>query len=158
LFGKLLPYAVIHTMVSLVLLLVWHGPLGNPVEGSFIAEWAALALMGGASLAIAVFIVGWSADYRLALSMGAFFGGPSLAFAGVTFPTAAMKGPALGWSSMLPLSHAIHVVMDQSVKGSSLRADLVPFLALVSLMAFFVGLSFVRWGHVLRDPAEWGQS
>jgi len=29
-----------------------------------------------------------------------------LAFEGVTFPTAAMNGPALGWSSMLPLSNS----------------------------------------------------
>jgi len=158
LFGKLLPYAVIHTLVSLVLLGVWHGPMGNPVAGSFLAEWAALSMMGWAALAIAVFIVGWSADYRLALSMGAFFGGPSLAFAGVTFPTAAMNGPALGWSSMLPLSHAIKVVMDQSVKGAALRADWFPFAALVLLAVFFVGTSYVRWGQVLRDPEEWGQS
>jgi ABC-2 type transport system permease protein len=158
LFGKMLPYAVLHSLLSLVLLLFWHGPMGNPVAGSFAAEWGALSAMGWTAEAIALFIVGWTADYRLSLSMGAFFGGPSMAFAGVTFPTAAMNGPALGWSSMLPLTHAIRVIVDQSVRGASLRADAVPFLALAGLGLFFTGVTWKRWGRVLTDRSEWGQS
>lgn len=158
LLGKLLPYACIHSAVVLFLLFCWHVPMGNPLAGSFVAEWAALSLMGWAAEAIAVFMVGWSADYRLSLSMGAFFGGPSMAFAGVTFPTAAMNGSAFGWSAMLPLTHAIRVVVDQGVRGSSLNADLVPFAALVGLILFFAGTAWKRWDRIFTDRSEWGQS
>ncbi len=158
LWGKLSPYLAIHSLVTLLLLSLWHGPMGNPVAGSFLAEWAALILMGAAAQAIAIFMVGWSADYRLSLSMGAFFAGPSMAFAGVTFPTAAMNGTAYGWANMLPLTHAIQVVVDQGVRGSSLHADLGPFAALVGLMAFFLLLSLRRWRRVLVDRSLWGAS
>ena len=158
LFGKLLPYAVLHCLLSLAFILIWHGILGNPLIGSLLLEWAAMSLMGMAAEAVAVFMVGWTSDYRLALSMASFFGGPAMAFAGVSFPTAAMNGPAVGLAAFLPLTHAIQVMVDQGIRGSSLRADVVPFLALAGLAVFFVGSTWRRWGRVFVNRAEWGQS
>jgi len=158
LFGKMLPYAVIHSLLSLVLLMVWHGPLGNPHVGSLAAEWLALSAMGWGAETIALFFVGWTSDYRLSLSMGAFFGGPAMAFAGVSFPSAAMNGPALGWSSILPLTHTMRIFIDQSLRGASLNADLVPFLALAGLPVLFTALTWKRWVALLHNRAEWGQS
>lgn len=158
LFGKLLPHALIHALVSFTLLAGWHVVWGNPLAGSFLVEWAALSMMGWVAQGVAVFMVGWTADYRLSLSMGAFFASPAMAFAGVSFPLAAMNGSALGWSSMLPLSHGIKIVVDQSLRGTSLRAEAAPFLALALLGVFFVLSTWRRWGRVFADRSEWGQS
>lgn len=155
--GKLAPYLASFLAVAVFMHALLFRALAVPLRGSGLVLGLGTVLFVLAYLALGVLIVAWTANLRFAASAAAFYSGPAFAFVGVTFPTIGMPALARAWGLLLPLSHYLRLVTEQSVRGTPLGGS-VP--ELVTLAAFVVAAPLLAWrrlGLVLRDPSFWGR-
>ncbi len=155
--GKLVPYAAHFTALGLFMLVVLFRYMAVPMRGHLAVIVAATALFVLAYLAMAVLIVSWTANLRLATSVAAFYTTPAFAFVGITFPTFGMPAVGRAWGALLPLTHYLKIVVDESMRGAG-TATVMPSLGV--LLAFVVLAPLVsvwRVGEVARDPRCWGR-
>jgi ABC-2 type transport system permease protein len=156
--GKLAPYAVWYVALALGLTAATGRWLGLPVQGSAAVLAAGLVLLVLAVLGVALVLVGWTANLRLATSLASLLAVPAFAFSGITFPVSGMPVAARLWSTMLPLTHYLRVQTQQLVVGSPTRSSLPALAALMALTAALVGASAWRYGRLLREPELWGRT
>ncbi|HOZ47214.1 MAG TPA: ABC transporter permease [Candidatus Hydrogenedentes bacterium] len=155
--AKLLPYTLCFLVLTnfMVALLVrfagvpLYGSLGVLLIGSFLFV---LAYQSTAFALVAVF-----ANLRLANSMAGFYTGPAFAFAGITYPALGMPPPAKLMSVALPLTHYLHVVLQQALKGAPPEVSAKPLFVLALFVILPPLLLMPRMGRLMRDPAYWGR-
>ncbi|MDO8834022.1 MAG: ABC transporter permease [Vicinamibacterales bacterium] len=155
--GKLLPYAVYFSALGLAMLggLFWW--MGIPLQGNLPAVAGATVLFGLAYLAMGFAAVALTGNLRLATSLAAFYSVPAFAFAGLTFPTWGMPIAGQAWSSLLPLSHYLELVVDLALRGSPLHAAGHPLVALAAFATVpWLALGW-RMAALARDPRAWGR-
>lgn len=157
LIGKLAPYAAWYAALALGLAAATSRWLGLPVQGSAAVLAAGLVLLVLVVLAVALALVGWTANLRLATSLASLLAVPAFAFSGITFPVSGMPTLARLWSLMLPLTHYLRVQTEQLVVGAPIRASLPSLAALVALAAALTAGSVGRYGRLLREPGLWGR-
>ena len=154
--GKLWPYTVLHSLLTLMLLggfTIWyHIPVRGPAW-LLVVGTVAFVLAGQA---FGVLIIARIGNLRRAVSLAALIFGPAAAFSGVTFPLAAMPlGPHI-WAEALPLTHALALARAGVTVGTP-GAAVGPLLALALTVAVAVALAFPRLPLLLRDPRYWGE-
>jgi ABC-2 type transport system permease protein len=155
--GKIAPYAVHFIVMGLLMLAALFGWLGVPVRGSLGLIAGATALFVLAYLAMGFAAVALTGNLRLATSLAAFYSVPAFAFAGLTFPAWGMPAAGQAWSSLLPLTHYVRLVMGQSLLGTPAGAA---ESALTALAAFAVLPWLVlgpRMARLARNPSAWGR-
>jgi ABC-2 type transport system permease protein len=117
----------------------------------------ATVLFGLAYLAMGFAAVALTGNLRLATSLAAFYSVPAFAFAGLTFPTWGMPVAGQAWSSLLPLSHYLALMVDLALRGSPLHVAGHPLIALTA----FATVPWVAFGWrvaaLARDPRAWGR-
>jgi ABC-2 type transport system permease protein len=155
--GKLAPYGAWYTALALGLSVATWRWLGLPVQGSTAILAAGLVLLVLAVLAMALLLVGWTANLRLATSLASLLAVPAFAFSGITFPLSGMPSVAQLWSRMLPLTHYLALQTEQLVIGTPIRASLPSLAALSVLAATLTALSAGRYARLLREPGLWGR-
>lgn len=154
--GKLLPSTAAFTAVATGAMALLFGVAGVPMRGSYGLVLLGTLLFVLAHQAIGVLVVALSANLRFATSVAAFLASPAFAYAGVTFPTMGMPAFARVWGALLPLTHYLKLLVDQSMKGAPAPVS-VP--SLLALLAFVVVVPLLAWPRrrVFGDPRCWGK-
>jgi len=153
--GKLLPYTATYFLVGCIMLTAFFGLFGMPLRGSATIIVAAILLFVLAYQAVALLIVAWSANLRLATSVASFYSGPAFAFTGVTFPLMAMPGIAKLWAALLPLTHLLKVLNQQTLVGAPWSVSALPLIALSIFIVVAPLISVPRLIRVATDPHYW---
>lgn len=156
--GKMLPSTALLVGVAVSATAVLFGAAGVPMRGS-----PALLLLGTvlfvlAYQAIGILLVALFANLRFATSVAAFLASPAFAYAGITFPTMGMPAFARFWGSLLPLTHYLRLLVDQSMKGAPASVSWPGILALLGFAVVPLLLAWPRLRRVASDPGFWGRS
>jgi len=118
LLGKMIPYAVIFTVLGVVLELVLFHWLKYPLAGSIWWMFLDMLLLVSASEALAVFIIGLFPVLRLAISVGAIVSVLGISLAGFTLPVEVMPPYIQGFSAIFPLRHYYLFHVQETIWGS----------------------------------------
>jgi ABC-2 type transport system permease protein len=125
-----------------------------PVRGPAWLLMVATAAFVLATEGLGLLIIAWTANLRVSLGLASVILGSAAAFAGVTFPLAAMPlGPRI-WAQVLPLMHAMGLARAGISVGAPKTAG-GPLLALALTTAITFGLALPRLPALLRDPVYW---
>jgi len=155
--GKMLPYAIVFSALSIFMIALILTFLGVPFHGNLPALIVGTLLFVLACQGLGVLVAACFANLRLATSSAAFLASPAFAFAGLTFPTAAMPPFASAWSMLLPLTHYLRVVVEQMMRGAPPTASLPELWVLVGFGVLAPLLARPRLAHVLVDERYWGR-
>ncbi len=153
--GKLTPYWVYFSALGVLMLWVLLNGLGVTVPGSAVYLLLATLLLVLAYLACGLIVVAFNPSFRMALSITSFFSGVAFAFVGLTFPQSGMPPLARAWSNLLPLTHYLHILMEQAVRGATVRDSFPEMIILCGYVALAVGLLPMLRKHI-RNSAYWG--
>lgn len=115
--GKILPYTIIFSLFSLMIMSILYGVNGFPLNSGFFTMFLAwfsliIAVQGFALLIFAVF-----RNYRFSVSIACLIGMLSIPLSGFTFPASAMSGIPQAISSLIPLRHFFLIYVDQALNG-----------------------------------------
>ncbi len=154
--GKLLPYTVLLSVVTLVMNVVLFVQMATPLRGNF-----AFIVMGELGMIItyqllAVLLVALTANLRLALSLASAYSMMALTFSGLTFPQFAMPLVAKIFSYLFPFTQWVKIFISQAIRGEDAVHAIVP----MSIYVLFILLSVCflpRLKRVLREERFWGK-
>ncbi|MCX8064211.1 MAG: ABC transporter permease [Candidatus Hydrogenedentes bacterium] len=155
--AKAFPYTLGFTSVTLFMMtLLTHW--GNvPFRGNlwFVVVTNLFFILAYQGMGFA--FVSITANLRMANSLGGFYTGPAFAFAGITYPTIGMPLPAKILSSALPLTHYLHLYLEQSIRGVPTYISF-PKLCILFCFFFVPFLLFApRWKKFSEDEKYWGR-
>jgi len=156
--GKALPYAVHYTLLGLLMLALLHGRAGVPFRGNLAVMAWATAAFALAYVAMGFAFAALTGNLRLGTSIAAFYSAPAFAFAGVTFPVEGMPVVGQAWSSLLPVTHYLRILVQQALRAAPIESSWQSFLPLLAFA--LVPWPFLAWrmGRLMRDPRAWGRS
>ena len=154
--GKLAVYFISFNLLGLAMLVIILNGFGVPLRGSLASLVTATVLLVLAYLGCGIILVFFNPSLRMALSSASFFSGTAFAFVGLTFPQEGM--PALGkaWSNFLPLTHYLHIFLDQTMRSSKLSESLTDFWVLLIFAMVGIGLVPLLKSH-MKDSRYWGK-
>jgi len=154
--GKLCVYFISFSLLGLAMLVIVLNGFGVPLRGSLSGLIAATVLLVLAYLSCGILLVFLCPSLRMALSAASFFSGTAFAFVGLTFPQSGM--PALGkaWSNMLPLTHYLHLFLEQTIRDAELSESINNFLILLIFSIVGIGLIPLLKSH-MQDSHYWGK-
>ena len=156
--GKALPYAVHFTALGLGSLALVYGQMGVPFRGSLAAVAWATAAFACAYVAMGFACAAATGNLRIGTSAAAFYCAPAFAFVGVTFPVEAMPVLGQAWSSLLPVSHYLRILVQQGLRAAPLSASWHPFLVLAAFATLPWPLLTWRMARLISDPKALGRS
>ena len=108
LFGKMLVYTVLFSVMGLILVLLMYDWMHFPIAGSIWNMFLAIVLLVLASESVAVFIIGLLPVPRLALSIGALYSVMAFSMSGFTLPVETMPPYMQGLAHHSEDSPSIH--------------------------------------------------
>lgn len=155
--GKLLPYAVAHLVLAAFMLSLILEFMGVPLHGDLPTLAAGTVLFVLACQGLGVALAAGFANLRLATSSAAFITAPAFAFVGLTFPTDAMPPFAAAWSSVLPLTHYLRILVDQMMRGAPVSTSAAELAVLAGFTILVPLAARLRLGRVLSDERYWGK-
>ena len=119
--GKALPYTVYYTLLIMVANLIMFGPMGMPLEGSWLllSLHGLLMIMAGQSAAI--FLMGSVPDPSVAMSLTSAYATLSFTMCGFSFPVDAMPLPMQAFSEVFPLRHYFLAMRDIAFFGNGME-------------------------------------
>lgn len=154
--GKLLPYTMLLSVVTVVMNVVLFVQMGTPLRGNF-----AFIVMGELGMIItyqllAVLLVAVTANLRLALSLASAYAMMALTFSGLTFPQFAMPLVAKAFSYLFPFTQWVKIFISQAIRGEDAVHAILP----MTIYVLFIGLSVCflpRLKRVLTQERFWGK-
>lgn len=154
--GKLLPYTMLLSVVTLVMNVVLFVQMGTPLRGNF-----AFIVMGELGMIItyqllAVLLMAVTANLRLALSLASAYAMMALTFSGLTFPQFAMPLVAKAFSYLFPFTQWVKIFISQAIRGEDAVHAILP----MTIYVLFIGLSvgfLPRLKRVLMEERFWGK-
>lgn len=156
--GKLLPHTLCFLCIGFFMNTLLFRFLGVPLRGSIVIIMLSTALLVCAYQSLALFFVAVTANMRLALSFSAFYAAPAFAFVGITFPTIGMPLAGKIWGSLLPLSHYLSILVDQSLRGAPVSMSL-PSIAVLTAFALIPSAAVMwRFKKLMTVNTYWGRS
>ena len=155
--GKMLPYAVSYSVLSIFMLALILKFMGVPLHGDLPTLIVGTLLFVFACQGLGVVLTACFANLRLATSSAAFMASPAFAFAGLTFPTSAMPPFATAWSMLLPLTHYLRLLVEQMMHGAPVSASLPELFLLAGFAVMLPLLAQPRLARVLNDERYWGK-
>jgi ABC-2 type transport system permease protein len=156
--GKLLPSTLSFLVVASTAMAVLFGVAGVPMRGSLALLLLGTLLFVLAYQAVGVLLVALLANLRFATSVAAFLASPAFAYAGITFPMMGMPPFARFWGHLLPLTHYLKLLVDQSMKGAPAAVSAPSLLALAAFVALAPLAAWPRLRRVLREQRYWGRA
>ena len=116
--GKALPYTCYYSMLLLLANFIMYGPMGMPLEGSWLllALHSVLLIVAGQSAAM--FLMGCVPDPSVAMSLTSAYATLSFTMCGFPFPVDAMPLPMQSFSLMFPLRHYFLAMRDIAFFGN----------------------------------------
>jgi ABC-2 type transport system permease protein len=154
--GKLLPYTMLLSVITVVMNVVLFVQMGTPLRGNF-----AFIVMGELGMIItyqllAVLLVAVTANLRLALSLASAYAMMALTFSGLTFPQFAMPLVAKAFSYLFPFTQWVKIFISQAIRGEDAVHAILP----MTIYILFIGLSVCflpRMKRVLTEERFWGK-
>jgi ABC-2 type transport system permease protein len=154
--GKLLPYTMLLSVVTVVMNVVLFVQMGTPLRGNF-----TFIVMGELGMIItyqllAVLLVAVTANLRLALSLASAYAMMALTFSGLTFPQFAMPLVAKVFSYLFPFTQWVKIFISQAIRGEEVEHAIIP----MTIYVLFIGLSVCflpRMKRVLTQERYWGK-
>ncbi len=157
LFGKLLPYTLIFTLVALLMQILIFCISGVPLRGSPVLLFLSTFLLITAYQSVGSVLIALTANMRLALSLGGGYSVLAFSFSGLTFPLMAMDLPARVAAHLFPFTPFMQVWMDQTLRGAAPHYSAGALLHLL-LFSFLCLLFLGRLKTVSTDEKYWGAS
>lgn len=143
--GKVLPYLVIATVVSLVVLAIGHWIFGVPVRGNLLVLFALILLFVLGSLGVGV-LISTLARTQIQAVFGTFaYIFPTIFLSGFVFPIDGMPGFFQGLSYVIPARYLIDGLRSVLLKGSDLDTLGLDLIALVIFSMVVLGLASTRF-------------
>lgn len=157
LLGKILPYTICYLVMAFFMLALLVRVFGVELRGDYAFLLAATVTFVLAYQAMGFFFITLSANLRLANSLSGFYSGPAFAVAGITFPYVGMPLPAKIWGSILPLTHYLRIMFQQTLRGAPVGVSFPELLILALFVLLPPVLLLPRLGRLMQDPAAWGR-
>lgn len=154
--GKVFPYTLIFTILSIFISTLMFKIIGVPMQGSKGILLASGLLFVMAYQSIGVLIVSLLANLRLALSIGGGYSVLAFTFSGMTFPAMAMSPVVQVFTYLFPLTYYMQIFVDQAMRGAPAHYS----LAGLGYIALFVLLPLPllpRLKRLCNDPKFWGR-
>jgi ABC-2 type transport system permease protein len=150
----LIPGVVMAVWITLVDLAILHQAgvyTRSAIWSLLLASWLTQFSYHCAGL----LVVAFTHNYRLSLSLAAFYTTPAFAFVGVTFPTFNMNWLSQMWQTFLPITVLIQT-QNNIIHWQKSLWDAWPALTLVALFALVYGtLSMFLLRTKLTNPTYW---
>ena len=150
LFGKLVVYTTLFSVIGLILILLMYDWMHFPINGSIWNMFLAIVLLVLASESVAIFIIGLLPIPRLALSIGALYSVLAFSMSGFTLPVETMPPYIQGLAEAFPLRHYFLVYSREVIFGTGFAGwwqeviHLLIFLLLPSLVIYRLKGAYVR--------------
>lgn len=150
LFGKLVVYTTLFSVIGLILILLMYDWMHFPINGSIWNMFLAIVLLVLASESVAIFIIGLLPIPRLALSIGALYSVLAFSMSGFTLPVETMPPYIQGLAEAFPLRHYFLFYSREVIFGTGFAGwwqeviHLLIFLLLPSLVIFRLKGAYVR--------------
>ena len=150
LFGKLVVYTTLFSVIGLILILLMYDWMHFPINGSIWNMFLAIVLLVLASESVAIFIIGLLPIPRLALSIGALYSVLAFSMSGFTLPVATMPPYIQGLAEAFPLRHYFLFYSREVIFGTGFAGwwqeviHLLIFLLLPSLVIYRLKGAYVR--------------
>ena len=153
--GKLVPVTTSMFVMSQFVYFVLFVVMGMECLGSYLVLSLITVLFILVYEGVALAIIAWTANLRLALSLGGGYSVMAFTFSGITFPTIAMLGVARWFSKLFPLSYFSEVFVSQVMRGAPMEYD-IDNLVYMALFLLVVPLSWRRLSRVVKSQKYWG--
>ena len=150
LFGKLVVYTTLFSVIGLILILLMYDWMHFPINGSIWNMFLAIVLLVLASESVAIFIIGLLPIPRLALSIGALYSVLAFSMSGFTLPVETMPPYIQGLAEAFPLRHYFLFYSREVIFGTGFAGwwqeviHLLIFLLLPSLVIYRLKRAYVR--------------
>lgn len=150
LFGKLVVYTTLFSVIGLILILLMYDWMHFPINGSIWNMFLAIVLLVLASESVAIFIIGLLPIPRLALSIGALYSVLAFSMSGFTLPVETMPPYIQGLAESFPLRHYFLFYSREVIFGTGFAGwwqeviHLLIFLLLPSLVIYRLKGAYVR--------------
>lgn len=150
LFGKLVVYTTLFSVIGLILILLMYDWMHFPIKGSIWNMFLAIVLLVLASESVAIFIIGLLPIPRLALSIGALYSVLAFSMSGFTLPVETMPPYIQGLAEAFPLRHYFQFYSHEVILGTGFAGwwqeviHLLIFLLLPSLVIYRLRGAYVR--------------
>lgn len=150
LFGKLVVYTTLFSVIGLILILLMYDWMHFPIKGSIWNMFLAIVLLVLASESVAIFIIGLLPIQRLALSIGALYSVLAFSMSGFTLPVETMPPYIQGLAEAFPLRHYFLFYSREVIFGTGFAGwwqeviHLLIFLLLPSLVIYRLKGAYVR--------------
>lgn len=154
-FAKTLPYILIFSFITLLMLFTLFYYIGAPFRAGFWIVmvstflFLATAIATGTMFALILRHISFSAT--------AIYAAPAFAYAGITFPSLAMPAVAAAWSDFMPLSHYHKILINETMRGADIGISSTPHDALyllifasVCIIVSLFAMSFAASRQLLR--------
>ncbi|MDR2039924.1 MAG: ABC transporter permease [Bacteroidales bacterium] len=140
LIGKLLPYTILFSLVTVFGNTLFFKYLHFTYEGNFFAILVAVILLVIAYQSMALFILSLLFDFRVALTIAGVYGVLGISLSGLTFPIEIMDAPLQGFSYLFPIRHYFHIYVDLAIRGLPVVQTLPYFATLLVFLIFPLAL------------------
>lgn len=150
LFGKLVVYTTLFSVIGLILILLMYDWMHFPIRGSIWNMFLAIVLLVLASESVAIFIIGLLPIPRLALSIGALYSVLAFSMSGFTLPVETMPPYIQGLAEAFPLRHYFMFYSREVIFGTGFAGwwqeviHLLIFLLLPSLVIYRLKGAYVH--------------
>ena len=150
LFGKLVVYTTLFSVIGLILILLMYDWMHFPIKGSIWNMFLAIVLLVLASESVAIFIIGLLPIPRLALSIGALYSVLAFSMSGFTLPVETMPPYIQGLAEAFPLRHYFLFYSREVIFGTGFAGwwqeviHLLIFLLLPSLVIYRLKGAYIR--------------
>lgn len=150
LFGKLVVYTTLFSVIGLILILLMYDWMHFPIKWSIWNMFLAIVLLVLASESVAIFIIGLLPIPRLALSIGALYSVLAFSMSGFTLPVETMPPYIQGLAEAFPLRHYFLFYSREVIFGTGFAGwwqeviHLLIFLLLPSLVIYRLKGAYVR--------------
>lgn len=147
--GKVLPYFVIATLVSLVVLSIGHWVFGVPVRGSLLLLFGLIVLFVLGSLGVGV-LISTLARTQIQAVFGTFaYILPTIFLSGFVFPVDGMPLFFRWLAAVIPARYLIDGTRGVMLRGAGLETLWIDLVALVTFSVVVLGLASLRFGKRL---------
>lgn len=151
LFGKLIPYTLIFSFMTIISEIVMEKIMGFPNEGSPIIMYLGALFTIAAYQAVGIFIIGILPSMRTALSIAAFYGTMGFTLSGFTYPNYAMLSGVKPFSYLYPLKQYYDIYCNVQINGLPFTQTLMPF---VCLLCFWIILPLLSTWNLKKAVVQ----
>ncbi|MCG3129037.1 MAG: putative multidrug ABC transporter permease YbhS [Phycisphaerae bacterium] len=145
LLGKLVPYAVLGFLESLIILLVMVFVFGVPIRGSIVTLLVMILLFLVTALGLGLLVSTVARTQLQAIQFAFIVMLPSILLSGFMFPRESMPLPIYLLTYAIPATHFLEILRGVILRGASIAELLPHILALAVCCVVILALSLLRF-------------